>query len=232
MVSQTAADYLAQIYRIQAERGSAATQDVAERRHVTPASTTAMFKRLAREGLVQYKEYEGVSLTERGEHVALTVLRRHRVAERFLTDTLGIPWEDVDDLADRMEHAMPDQVIDALERLVGCPGTCPHGFPIPDKEGHFVPPPQRHLAEAESGECLRVACVDERVPGLLAHLQEIGLQPGTEFTVVQRGAFHDTLVLSVGSERVTVGPRVSRSLYVDDADNRTERGQETCPSKT
>lgn len=218
MISQIAEDYLAQIFRIQSESGSAATQDVAERRRVTSASTTAMFKRLAREGLVAYKEYEGVSLTERGEQLALAVLRRHRIVERFLTDVLGLPWEDVDDLADRMEHAMPDAVVDALERLLGEPGTCPHGFPIPDKEGRFAPPSRRRLADARTGDRLRISRVDERVPGLLTYLHEVGLQPGAEVSVLQRGNFDDTLALRVGSRDLVVGLRVSRSLFVDPID--------------
>jgi DtxR family Mn-dependent transcriptional regulator len=224
LISHAAEDYLAQIFRIQSERGSAATQDVAVRRHVTSASTTAMFKRLAREGLVAYREYEGVSLTEQGEQIALAVLRRHRIVERFLTDVLGIPWQDVDDLADRMEHAVPDEVVDALERLLGGPETCPHGFPIPDKAGRFAPPSRRLLADGASGERLRISRVDERVPGLLRHVEEIGLQPGTEVTVVERGDFDETLTLSVGRRQMVIGPRVSRSLFVVAADEGPERG--------
>lgn len=215
MVSNTVEDYLAQIFRIQGEDGSAATGDVAERRHVTSATTTAMFRRLAREGLVQYKEYEGVSLTERGEKIALAVLRRHRIVERILTDMLGIPWQDVDDLADQMEHAMPDRVVDAFEQLLDDPKTCPHGFPIPDKEGRFLPLSRRPLADGIEGEMLRIARIDERVPGLLIHVREIGLEPGTEVTVVERNDFDDTLVLRVGARQLTVGPRVSRSTFVE-----------------
>lgn len=215
MVGHAAEDYLADIFRIQDEGGAAATQAVAERRHVTSASTTAMFKRLAREGLVEYHEYEGVSLTHQGEQVALAVLRRHRMVERFLTDVLAIPWQDVDDIADRMEHALPDEVVDAIERLLGQPGTCPHGFPIPDKDGRFDPPSRRVLSDAAVGERLVVARVDEQLPGLLAHLEGLGLLPGTELEVMGRSDFDETLMLAVGGRRLTVGPRVGRSLFVE-----------------
>ncbi len=207
-------DCLAEIYRLQAAGESATTGSVADRRHVTPASTTSMFKRLARDGLVTYREYEGVTLTDEGKRLALSVLRRHRLVERFLTDVLRMPWESVDDIADQMEHALPDAVVDALETMLGNPFTCPHGYPIPDRDGRLPQVPLRRLAELGPGETGLVARVDERVPGLLPYLQGVGMTLGASVTVVTVNPVDDTVTLHVAGARFVVGPRVAEAVAV------------------
>jgi len=218
MAHLAAEDYLADIYRLETEGVNATTGAVAGRRSVSPASTTAMFKRLARDGLVTYREYEGVVLTGEGQRVALAVLRRHRLVERFLTDLLRLPWDRVDEIADEMEHALPDVVVDALEQLLGSPFTCPHGYPIPDRDGHVSDPDDlRTLAELRAGEDARVARVDEHVPGLLGHLQGLGIVPGAELHVLATNAIDETVVLRApdqpGGVHV-VGPRIARAVGV------------------
>ncbi len=214
MSGLAAEDYLADIYRLQAAGESATTGIVADRRHVTPASTTSMFKRLARDGLVTYREYEGVTLTEEGQRMALAVLRRHRLVERFLTDVLRLPWESVDDLADQMEHALPDAVVDALETLLGNPFTCPHGYPIPDREGRLEQAPLRRLAELGPGESARVSLVDERIPGLLAYLDKVGMTLGVLVRVEAVNPVDDTMTIGVGDTTLVVGPRVAQGVSV------------------
>ena len=218
MAHLAAEDYLADIYRLETEGVNATTGAVAVRRSVSPASTTAMFKRLARDGLVTYREYEGVVLTEEGQRVALGVLRRHRLVERFLTDLLALPWDRVDEIADQMEHALPDVVVDALEQLLGSPFTCPHGYPIPDREGHVADPAGlRTVAELRAGEEAVVARVDEHVPGLLPHLEGLGIVPGVQIHVQATNPIDETVVLRAldqpGGTHV-VGPRIARAVHV------------------
>ncbi|MDI3270161.1 MAG: metal-dependent transcriptional regulator [Bacillota bacterium] len=213
-------DYLADIFRLQKEsqdpHTAVATQEVAQRRKVSAASTTAMFKRLAREGLVAYREYQGVTLTPRGEQMALQVLRRHRIVERFLTDILGISWEEVDEMAHQMEHALPDPVVDAMERYLGDPRTCPHGFPIPDRQGYVDPLPRQTLAQVEPGQQAVISHVDERVEGLLARLAQMDLHPGTILKVLGRDPLDDLLVVEARGSRMThlIGPRMAAGIFV------------------
>jgi DtxR family Mn-dependent transcriptional regulator len=213
-----AEDYLADIYRLEAEGVNATTGAVAERRSVTPASATGMFKRLSRDGLVTYHEYEGVVLTEEGQRLALGVLRRHRLVERFLTDVLRLPWDQVDGIADQMEHALPDVVVDALEALLGNPFTCPHGYPIPDREGHVVESPALcTLGDLQAGDRAVVARVDERVPGLLAYLDGLGVVPGTMVRVTAVNPLDETVSLrteATGGREHVVGPRIARAVSV------------------
>jgi DtxR family Mn-dependent transcriptional regulator len=218
MAGLAAEDYLADIYRLETEGVAATTGNVAERRNVAPASATAMFKRLARDGLVTYREYEGVVLTEDGQRLALAILRRHRLTERFLTDVLRIPWDRVDGIADQMEHALPDEVVDALERMLGSPFTCPHGYPIPDRQGHIVPSGSvATLADVPPGGRARVVRVDEHVPGLLAYLAGLGVVPGAELQVVSANPLDETVTLRVATSAgapLVVGPRVARAVGV------------------
>jgi len=214
-------DYLADIYRLEAEGAPATTGSVADRRQVRPAATTSMFKRLARDGLVTYRVYGGVSLTTEGERLALSVLRRHRLVEHFLTDVLRLPWEAVDDLADQMEHALPDAVVDALEELLGNPFTCPHGYPIPDKHGRLAQPPLRRLADLLPGEAATVARVDERVPGLLPYLEEAGMMPGAVLEVLATSPLDETVTLRIGGRSRVVGPCGAQAVSVERPARRT-----------
>lgn len=97
----------------------------------SPISVHEMVQKLEVEGLVQYTPYRGVTLTPEGETIAAAMVRRHRIWERFLTDQLGIPVEQVHDLADQLEHAAPELVTDRLAEMMGAPETCPHGGVIP-----------------------------------------------------------------------------------------------------
>jgi len=216
MAHLAAEDYLADIYRLETE--GVTTGAVAERRSVTPASTTAMFKRLARDGLVTYREYEGVVLTDDGQRLALGVVRRHRLIERFLTDLLRIPWDRVDEIADQMEHALPDAVVDALEAFLGSPFTCPHGYPIPDRQGKIQHTTTlRFLSDLDPGSSATVARVDEHVPGLLAHLEGLGIVPGTKIQVLSTNPIDETVALKTEHAPGTplvVGPRIAQAVSV------------------
>ncbi len=214
-LSTSREDYLADIYRIQAVGQSANTGEVASHLGVTPASTSAMFKRLAQEGLVNYKSYSGVSLTEEGERAASHIIRRHRVIERFLTDILGIDWERVDEFANRMEHAMPDEVLEGIERLLGDPDTCPHGYPIPSEDGAIALASGQPVESLVAGEFGVIRRVDESDAQLLRHLRERGLVPGTALRVVDANAIDGTRTLQVGEATLVIGQRIARALFVE-----------------
>lgn len=210
-------DYLAAIYRVQQQGLKSTTGAIAGRLGVSAASATAMFQRLAAEGLVEYKEYSGVSLTGKGEQAALDVIRRHRLAERFLTDILDIPWDRVDEMAHRMEHALPKEVIEGFDRLLGSPATCPHGYPIPSADGAVTAPPVRPLEDLQPGEKATVVRVREDDPELLRYLGSRGLVPGARVRVVQRPPFDEPIKVCVNEEEQTVGRRVAEAVFVSDS---------------
>ncbi len=210
-------DYLADIYRLQCEhpQDPVSTGSVADRRGVTAASATAMFKRLARDRLIVYRNYGGVSLTPEGEDLALGVVRRHRLVERFLADVLHIPWQQVDAYADQMEHALPDDVVDRMEALLENPYTCPHGYPIPDKHGHLAQPDLVLLRDLPVGARARVARVNERIEGLLPYVEELGLVPGSLLQVTSRNPVDLNIAVATGGRQHILGLRVSEAIWVE-----------------
>lgn len=208
-------DYLADIYRIQAIGLSVNTGDVAQRLGVSPASTSTMFKRLAEEGLVHYESYNGVWLTEVGERAASRIVRRHRIIERFLVDVLGFAWERVDELADRMEHAMPDEVLGAIEGLLGGPETCPHGFPIPSSDGGLAMATGQPLEALAAGERAVVRRVDESDKELLRYLRERRLTPGAVVEVLEVNPIDGTRLLRIQGDTLVIGQRIAGALAIE-----------------
>ena len=127
-------DYAKAIYALQRRDATVSTTALAERLHVTPASASAMVKRLDALGLVRHEPYRGVVLTAAGERVALEVLRHHRLLELYLAETLGLDVDDVHDEADRLEHVISEELEARIDRALGFPTHDPHGDPIPDAD--------------------------------------------------------------------------------------------------
>jgi len=126
-------NYLKTIYSLGGARGAAATNDIADRLNLTPASVTGMVRRLADHGLLAYERYRGVRLTQAGRIAALRTVRRHRVIEAYLSKALGYKWDTVHAEAERLEHAASDELVDRMAAAIGEPGEDPHGAPIPSR---------------------------------------------------------------------------------------------------
>src|SRR5438034_6044519 len=131
-LSQTAQDYLKEIYKLQAESGVVETSALAERVGVAPPSATAMLKKLGALGLVEHERYRGARLTHAGEKAAIEVIRHHRLLEMYLAETLGLPIDQVHAEADRLEHALSEELEARIDASLGFPTHDPHGDPIPD----------------------------------------------------------------------------------------------------
>src|SRR4051794_18641010 len=147
-------DYAKAIYSLCAPGPqTASTNDLAARLSVTPASVSAMVKKLAEAGLVEHVPYHGVRLTRAGERVALGVIRRHRLLELFLAEALEVPWEQVHGEAERLEHAVSDELAELIAQKLGDPRVDPHGDPIPSRDLVVDDRPTEALSELEPGTC-------------------------------------------------------------------------------
>src|SRR5690242_7181292 len=120
-------DYMKAIYSLTVTAHTASTNDLAARLGVSTGSVSAMVGKLAEEGLVTHEPYRGAGLTDEGREVALRVIRRHRLIERFLAKSLDMPWEDLHDEAEILEHAMSDRLVDLIAEKLGDPQFDPHG---------------------------------------------------------------------------------------------------------
>jgi DtxR family Mn-dependent transcriptional regulator len=131
-LSQSIQDYVKEIYKLQGESGRATTSAIAERMNVAASSATAMVKKLTALGLAAHEPYRGVILTKAGEAVAIEVIRHHRLLEQYLAQTLGLSIDAVHAEADRLEHALSEELEARIDRVLGYPTHDPHGDPIPD----------------------------------------------------------------------------------------------------
>ena len=185
---------------------------IAERLNVSRPAVSEMIRRLAAEGLIDTDG--GITLTSSGVELAQRVVRRHRLAERFLTDTLGLSWAEAHHEAGKWEHIMSDSVEEALDRLLGSPTTCPHGTPIPGSD--YVAPDVRPLAEASVGTRFTVRRIPEELeftPGLLEFLEESSIQPGHSGTVTATSP-DGTITIEIEGRHVGVGAFASERILV------------------
>jgi DtxR family Mn-dependent transcriptional regulator len=156
-----------------------------------------------------------VELTAVGREMAVAVIRRHRIVERFLADLLGYGWQEADRLAPSFEHVLPQEVEDRLFAVLQQPSTCPHGFPIPAPEVSDIPE-MRRLYELEPGDVVQVALPGSTGPDIVAFLDTLGLRPGVEVEVREKHPFDGPMVLRIGGIDRTVGERVARQIFVTD----------------
>ena len=185
-LSRSVEDYLKAIYGISEQGGAASTSAVAEALDVQPASVTGMVKRLAGGGLLEHVPYRGVRLTESGTREALKILRRHRIIETYLCERLSYAWDDVHDEAERLEHAVSDQLIERMAAALEFPSHDPHGAPIPTEAGDIEAIDFFTLAEANPGAMLRVRAVQDDDPEHLRAMEALGLLPGARIHVESR----------------------------------------------
>jgi DtxR family Mn-dependent transcriptional regulator len=212
-------DYLKAIYAFERDGHAAATNDIAQRLSIAPASVSGMVQRLADQGLVAYERYRGVRLTTAGRRAALRTLRRHRVIEAYLVHALGYGWDSVHEEAERLEHSASETLIDRMAAAIGEPVTDPHGAPIPTREGTIDDPPHRSLADAAVGDRNRVVRVGDEDPGMLRYLDSLGLRPGVDVVLTNRAPFDGPLTIEVGSATRQVGAALaSRVLITSTAD--------------
>jgi DtxR family Mn-dependent transcriptional regulator len=133
-LSEAIQHYLREIYKLGADGSRVSVTGLSRAQGVSPASASAMVKKLAALGLAEHAPYRGVSLTGAGERVALEVIRHHRLLELYLAETLGLHVDEVHDEADRLEHAISEELEAKIDSALGYPTHDPHGDPIPDAD--------------------------------------------------------------------------------------------------
>ena len=185
MSSAVNEDYLKAIFTLQeTEEPPIPPSRIAERLDVTTPTVTSMMESLAEKGLVEREKYAGVTLTEEGEAVALEILRHHRLLEAYLAEHLDYEWSEVHEEAEVLEHHISEDFEARVAELMDHPATDPHGDPIPGSDLEPVEDDTRPLSDFEPGDKITVARVRDENPEILAHLAEIGIEPGTDLEIV------------------------------------------------
>ena len=218
MPSLTVENYLKAIWQIAATTGSSSvsTGKLAQSLKVSPGTVTSMQKALAEAGLATYRPYEGVSLTDAGRTLALRMLRRHRLIELFLVQTLGLTWDQVHEEAENMEHAVSDFLIDRIDDMLGHPICDPHGDPIPTAEGNLRTNGElsRPLSSVSAGSQVRLVRVLNQDADFLRYLTESGLTIGATALVEQVNEAAGLVSLRRGDRPVAMGRAAAEQLLV------------------
>jgi DtxR family Mn-dependent transcriptional regulator len=198
-LTSAAEDFLKAVLELERGEGRATTNHLARRLGVTAPTATAMAKKLDEHGLVARTPYRGVTLTERGRLVALEVLRHHRLLERYLVETLGMPLDEVHAEADRLEHVLSEAVEQRIDEALGFPTHDPHGDPIPDRELRLADTPLsgRTLASVAEGECATVTRVPDGDGAVLRYLASLELVPGSVVEIVVQAPFNGPVTVRV-----------------------------------
>jgi DtxR family transcriptional regulator, Mn-dependent transcriptional regulator len=208
-------DYLKAIYSLESAGERVTTSALATRMRVSAPSATAMSKRLAELGLVERAPYRGVVLTEHGRRGALEVTRHHRLLERYLADRLGLSLDEVHAEADRLEHALSEELEARIDAELGYPTRDPHGDPIPDRDLRVEPGRDRTLVDLEPGEHAGVSRVPDGDPELLRYLTELGLIPGSSVELVSQAPFSGPVTLRTTSGERAISRELADQIDVD-----------------
>jgi DtxR family Mn-dependent transcriptional regulator len=213
--TETVTAYLEAIYYMRQEDLVVTGARMADWLGVSRATVSATLGRMARDGYLRSSVRREIALTPRGEELAASIVRRHRIIERWLTDALGFDWAVADEEAARLEHTVSDRVADRLFETLGRPLTCPHGNPIPGAGP--APKDERRLSSVGAVQVVRLSRVSEvterEVPALLRYLAERGLVPGADVTVLEVDEVGRTVRLGVGGKEVVLSHETASRLW-------------------
>lgn len=218
MSSPSVEDYIKAIYKVGGEMGTVSTQDLANRVQVSPAAVSKMLKRLAELRLIVHTPYHNVQLTPTGEKMALEIIRHHRLLEIYLVQALGYEWDAVHTEAERLEHHISEEFEARINALLGYPKACPHGDPIPSRDGTVAPTSYLSLAQQRSPASVIISRVSDEDASLLRHLKQLGLLPGTAIELVEQEPFGGAFVVRIGGTTVRVAPQAAAHIFVGQVD--------------
>lgn len=190
------------------------TNALASTMETAPASVNDMLKRLAQKGLITHKKYKGAKISDKGKHLALKIIRKHRLWEVFLVDKLHFNWDQVHEIAEQLEHIKSPALTDRLDAFLGFPKFDPHGDPIPDKEGNMNVGVQLNIAELEAGERGTLVNVTNDDAKLLQHLDSIQLRIGTELTVLSKSDFDQSIQVETQNGQAFLSKEVCSYLKI------------------
>jgi len=213
-ITQTAQDYLKAIFKLERQYPRVTTSAIAEWMGVSPAAVTSMVKKLDELQLLRRTPYQGVELTEAGRRVALETIRHHRLLEVFMVRILGFGWDEVNDEAERLEHFISENFEDHIDRVLDYPKYCPHGDPIPTKEGHLAEAISTPLSALPPGGCAVVRRIGNTDAEVLRYLASLDLQPGKAIELIELGPFRGPVVIRVDGRSHAIGRDLADTIYV------------------
>ena len=208
-------NYLKTIYHLTNLTDSdVSTNAIAEMMETKASSVTDMLKKLAEKDLVNYKKYQGVSLTEKGKLTAKMIVRKHRLWEVFLVEKLNFAWDEVHDIAEQLEHIKSEQLINKLDDFLGNPTEDPHGDPIPDAQGRMAKTDKQLLSDLavnQSGICVGVK---DSSADFLKYLDKQEIALGSKIEIISKETFDLSIKIMVNTKELTISNKIASNLFV------------------
>lgn len=216
-LSNAMQEYLAEAYRLayyQNDNPYVSTSALADVLKVSAPAVTRMVQRLKQGGYLEHEPYKGIALTPAGEREALQNIRRHRLVERFLVDVMAFGWHEVHDAADELGGVVSEVVVDRMDEMSGFPRRCPHGEPIPSKEGHMPRVQDHPLNDVDPGQQLVISRVNTHDGDMLQYLHTLGMQPGTRLKLIARAPFNGPIQVEIDGQVQVIGHELAGVLRV------------------
>ncbi len=214
--SFTEENYLKIIHTLSGKDGiEVSTSAIAESTATRAASVTDMLKKLSEKGLINYRKYQGVTLTGLGENLALKVIRKHRLWEAFLVEKLGFGWDEVHEIAEELEHISSEILVERLDAFLDYPQFDPHGDPIPDARGNMPDSEYRKLSELKPGDKAVLMAVLDHSQSFLQFLDRTELNLGIRLEVLETNEYDHSYLLRIDDRKdLFVSGQVARHLLV------------------
>ena len=195
MGSLTEENYIKSIYALSQATGEVIVSELAKKLEVKQPSVNSMMKKLALKKIVSYAPYKGIRLTEKGKREALSIIRRHRLAELFLVKVMELGWEEVHDIAEQLEHVDSKRFYDRIDEMLNHPKVDPHGEPIPDANGKILNNKFIPLSQVDAGTEVIIVAVSDDKKSFLDHLNAKGLQIGEKVFVKRKEIYDGSVVV-------------------------------------
>ena len=221
MTSSKIEDYLKAMYELEEKEGIAKTTFLARKLGIQAGTASEMIKRLSKKKprLITYKRHHGVRLTNKGKKQALEVIRRHRLLETFLYQTLRLSWDEIHEEAEILEHHLSERVTDAIDRHLGFPQYDPHGEPIPDKAGNIVTQEHLLLSDLLEGHFFKIIAVDPISSELLAYLKNLKIGIHSSGKVISKSPLDGPITIQIDQKNEStehnLGLNITDKIYVE-----------------
>ncbi|OUR98146.1 iron-dependent repressor [Flavobacteriales bacterium 33_180_T64] len=215
MITLTEENYIKAIYHLgKYGKDMVNTNAIADALNTKASSVTDMVKKLSEKDYLNYKKYQGVLLTEKGKHIAVNIVRKHRLWEVFLVDKLNFTWDEVHEVAEHLEHIKSEKLINELDAFLEFPTHDPHGDPIPDKDGNFKNIEKITLFQSIVGVTYKCVGVKDTSSNFLKYLDSNSIGLGTSIEVIHKEPFDNSVKIKRDTIDMVVSQNVAKNLYV------------------
>ena len=215
MNTKSEEDYLKCLYHLQQGKKSVSTNEIANYLSMKPSSVSDMLKKLAEKKCVNYLKYKGSLLTKKGELIALSIIRKHRLWETFLVNKLGFSWSKVHNIAEQLEHVNSEELIDKLEYFLEYPQIDPHGDPIPQKNGTIAKLNQKLLSELKHGEEGVITGIKKGTPSLLNFLDQKNIKLGDHIQLISILEFDQSAEVIIHKKTINLSEKICSNLLIE-----------------